>query len=1459
MKKYFVIIVVLALIGAAASYYLIPRSGELALMNMRDKQFDKARAAYETELKNGKLTPEITGRIVDLYLKNSQVNEAIKVLETFTQQNPNNVNALSQLATLYQYAQRPDDYTKTLERLNQLAPDQKNLKALSDLYNAGSEYDKQLGVMEKIVGQEKDKPKSASYYRDIANLQAAQKKPEQAVKTLRELKTKIPGEYAFAQAEIMVSLLLDLNKPDEALAEAQFWAGRKPPLEEIARLVNVLHYKGAPQQALSLATPYKEQAKTNGDMLTELTAVYVTMGKQDEAYALLDGLYAAKALPPAAFGTYMDLMIARGEIDKVQAFVSGIDPASVKESQAIYLVELATERRSDGLMRTINTLFGKQDYLDAHPVFAAVLALANRSKDADSLVAKAEATPELSNEQMGQLSLACSRAFKKACALRLADNLANRKGLTGADIANIGNVYLTIGEYEKGLAFVEERRAVPTTPVFENVWVKLAAANGKTEEVLAWIKTHEATVDGRLLRDVFFLASDNKNTALASRTAELLYQREPSDETKSYMGTAYLMNKQYAEAVPLLRESRGKSDAAESTYIDALVKAGKTDAAFKTELAGYLTERLKNPKLSMKRKQQLLYVLIDAGRGDLALPYIKQNAYASGGSWASLYENILVKQGRKAELHEFWLTQAGKTTSATVKRQAAFNLLNAGYKEDAVKIFAGLADKAAPASADVKQLLYLWGPRPGTEAITWLEKRATASRGNEQAQWLAYLADYNASEQIVRITRANPELLAQDKTLKIYLYALGQTLAHTDNREALRTELRTRIASEENIATLQYYADLAGSYYLTDTARAAYDRMVKLHPEHLEANRKHGVLAFTQADYSASRTSLGYYLAHRSGKNSDEDYLADFYYGELLNRDRKRVEAQRYYFKAIDGVQALSVKPVEAKSVYAQSLFRVGDSEKAFDLYEGLIAKHPDNRTLRADYASTLIEARHYDKARAVLAADRPSSEPRVAQGESRALRLEGNLVKNYTVSANGQEVVLNVHRPAEAIPALRAVLGKTPPPWLSYASAGYDQVLLVSAENTSLSATRSGASVDIIARPAPVAASNELAAQTHLRMQLLASRVDLETGNEKAALKRLNALSPAYLRDAQLMAYTANVENYVGRWRRASTLLADAQKLTPDNEDIAQLKRVIDRQHGQHVKADYEWKQTGKTTENIPTLSGFAYVQPFTRVGFKAQNNRIHAKNITNSGGMVGDFKDDKQRGELYVQNDREDGSHLKGSLYANNDTIGAGGEYGFYHAFGRSVIELDYHKPFWEFPQAVLADASRDRFGIRHEKRLTKTVFLTGNAGYNLYNVDVEDNVQQTINLNFSLIKNLYAVEGKYFSLSYGFDGEYTLSNDKRTTTGGVTYDPFDMPNREVHSLNALGRYEWGENTLLGGSAGWAFDRYGGNGPLFEAYANHWLNDWVEVGARASTGLGVSDSDDDITRLGGHVKVRF
>ncbi len=195
-------------------------------MEMKDKHFEEARGAYEEQLASGNLNIEVVAKLAELYLQIGAIDKAIDVMEKFIADHPTHLEARERLGTYYQYAQRQEDYLRNLEEINRLKPHPDNLKAMSDIYNFNTQYDKQAETLQKLVTTEQGagNVQDAQHFLDLAHIQASNKEYGSAITTLQELKKSQPENFSFAHEELLVSLFFDDKRPEEAASEANEWA-----------------------------------------------------------------------------------------------------------------------------------------------------------------------------------------------------------------------------------------------------------------------------------------------------------------------------------------------------------------------------------------------------------------------------------------------------------------------------------------------------------------------------------------------------------------------------------------------------------------------------------------------------------------------------------------------------------------------------------------------------------------------------------------------------------------------------------------------------------------------------------------------------------------------------------------------------------------------------------------------------------------------------------------------------------------------------------------------------------------------------------------------------------------------------------------------------------------------------------------------------------------------------------
>jgi|GEM_PF-1685683 len=793
-------------------------------------------------------------------------------------------------------------------------------------------------------------------------------------------------------------------------------------------------------------------------------------------------------------------------------------------------------------------------------------------------------------------------------------------------------------------------------------------------------------------------------------------------------------------------------------------------------------------------------------------------------------------------------------TSEETRRMLAFSLLNDGHREDAIYVFRYLAQDKGPDSQEVKDLLYLWGQNLNQEQVAWLSQRATQSTGADFIKWTEYVSSYGDKYSFMVHVADNPAALDHPSIRYKYLTAL----ATSGSKDAFDKGMRGWVNTQNDPRALKDYVDIAKAYGYRDAAVNALTRIDRLAPNNESILKDLGVLTFSQSNYKGAERYINRYLQTRGASKAPQThpFEAYFFKAELLRRAKKNQEAGQFYSQILLDGPAVATT-LQRQSMYYSSQMHLGYHKEAKEGFYGLMEQFPEDKSLLADFMSMLLEYKYYDEAAAVANQFDSSSPYYYPSKGNQALSIQSRHIDSVESLDGGRQLAFHFNRP----------LGDDAPTfdpkeyrWLEGQQTNYDTIVIAAKPGYELRFTPTAKNnVEVIPMGREVSPDEEQRKQADLRLQLLYARLELETGQEQQALTRLKTLEDHYPKDPQLLAYTANAENYTGNWTRAIGLLEQAQEGNPHNEDVATLKHDIERLHADNINIDYEWRRTGKSDEYITTLNG--KVRPTTKLelGGTLQHNRLHASQIRRSfDGQIGDYKAEKERAEVYAAYHFDNGGRLQASGFVNNSTPGGGLYYGFNNALGRSEVLAEYHRPYWDFVEAVKEEATRDRVGIKHTANLTNKTFLSSEASLNRYNIKNINNVAETALLRANVVHQLRSQQ-PYLGVAYGLDREQVIDKEHRNSAVATRYSPFPINSREIHSLTGIVAHNITDSTRAELVGGYAYDRLGQHGPVVEGRITQGLSESVDAQVRARYGTDSNNSANTATSVGGNLKVKF
>lgn len=1038
LKRQYIIIFFLVALAIAGSFMLIPGQQELALMAMKDKNFDAARSAYEKEVTSGSITLEVANNLSDLYLQKGEIKKAIEIMEKFVTANPNNLQGRIKLGRLYQFDQRTDDYTHNLEAINNLKPSSENLDTLSDIYNYKGDYEKQEQTLKNMIAFEKGQ--NPKHYSDLANIQASQHDYAGAISTLHEFQKLTPNYFTFANEMLLVSLLFDEQKPDEATQTAGEWLDSHNNDDEVSDLVNMVHYKGGVTPAENLINHYSQDKLDSMPRLLEASVLLkLSENKDDEVYKHLRSLHDAKKLPPALSGDLLLLSVQRSDRNATHELMKEIPLDSLPEEQVLRLINGALVQDDPVLLAYITSSFQSDEAKTLYPVITAALAVANQSSNAPALLSHLDILG-FSHEKTLEIATICAHFERNECTHHLIDTLPDQTKLSDSEVATVGDIYLQMHEVNKGYSYIHKAQETRHSSAIEHTALRLSAARGQEGEIQAWIDSHPNEATPNMLGDLFYGAYDTGNYSTAVHIAKIYQERYNNDTARSLLANAYVASKQYEQAIKVLRENNlhTRSNQDESNYLVSLTKLASKNPQYRNELVAYANTKLHSDSLSEKQRLELLHTLIDNNETDAAMPYIGNEAMTRGGEWTILYAQLLDKKGRHEEASRFWKTALNDPTlPSSKKEEIAYVLLDNGDKMDAEPVFAELADHADAHSNAIKELMYIWGPKPALVHLQWLEKRYEAATETEKRRWAVLISDAASPDYIQGFVSRHPASIQVPEVADAYFDAqssqgtlAGKSVMYAD--EARKTG---------NTVLLSQYAKAARAAGLKKDARDAYQALINLKPNNYVALREAGTAAFDDADYGSAKTYLGKYITNFTPEkfHDPKAYEAYFYYAEILRRDEEKDNARTYYRRTLVLMEN-TPETVDNINIKAQSQIWSDNVAAGMKTMDSALGQYPDNGNLRREFVNNLIELGQYDKARTLLNNVQNGNAPQNAKTvTSTDLPSFVTPIRNVTPMHHNHELLITFTKKVNVsdINKLRNL------PWVSYTSDGYDSVLV--------------------------------------------------------------------------------------------------------------------------------------------------------------------------------------------------------------------------------------------------------------------------------------------------------------------------------------------------------------------------------------------------------------------------------
>ncbi len=483
-------------------------------------------------------------------------------------------------------------------------------------------------------------------------------------------------------------------------------------------------------------------------------------------------------------------------------------------------------------------------------------------------------------------------------------------------------------------------------------------------------------------------------------------------------------------------------------------------------------------------------------------------------------------------------------------------------------------------------------------------------------------------------------------------------------------------------------------------------------------------------------------------------------------------------------------------------------------------------------------------------------------------------------VEESGQDVVLRYPGPLGRFDA-PALLARADG-GLEAVDAGYDSILLRAAPGVAIRVKAGDAGPRLVLHPHAAPPDPAAADAEELRLGLLEAQVLVLGGSRRAARERLETLRREHPDNAEAAGALAGVETGAGRWLKGLALYQEAARLDPDNAVWPAQAAHLAHEHASRIVQDVDWRRVegGETLVAARTM-GDLRLGLHTRLGAAVEVARLSAPAVRSPDGTVAGFRGLRQRGQVEIRHETEEGAAYVGRLFfgARGPGFGAGWEWP--DDGGRTLAAAEWNRPNWLYVEGVAFDGARDRLSVARTQTLDAAWSGRIEIGLNRYRI-AGTPVARTVAID-GQIRAVPFPSLPFLSAAYALNAEYAQSVRTRAGPDGAPFQPLAVSDREVHAgtvnLDAVLAGEPAEGGAAGGAwtapawtaptwiaptwtahvyGGYGIDRFGRAGPLAGFVSTVRSGAW-DFQLRGSYVDRIGRTGETSAVLGGHAIVRF
>ena len=381
---------------------------------------------------------------------------------------------------------------------------------------------------------------------------------------------------------------------------------------------------------------------------------------------------------------------------------------------------------------------------------------------------------------------------------------------------------------------------------------------------------------------------------------------------------------------------------------------------------------------------------------------------------------------------------------------------------------------------------------------------------------------------------------------------------------------------------------------------------------------------------------------------------------------------------------------------------------------------------------------------------------------------------------------------------------------WVKNVAASYDTLLLQLHQGVTLEQKVSGNDLHLIFTlgKTEINTSEAELSRISLELERLNTLLMLDAGDIEDACDHLKDLLEIHPENIQLMLDIARVEERLHNWRQALGLYELAHALKPYSPSIERAKASLLRTYGSRIRTEAIHNQVGSDNAQLIAkiqgrkLMSNGYVWSLDYTLWDIENDY----GVRHIDGEIKPFYGQRNVLNLGLETELFSGEQ-KIMLFAGDKQSGLGWSYGDAGDYGWAGVQLAWRAPWYEYSEALLYYAYRDRVALNYSNTFGKNISFTSGISTNRYGLDELGEAVKSNQLQMG-IRYWMLSAGTGFSLGYALDKENTYSHLELMDSQGNLFRPLPLESREQQVVDLGWNNRLAEYYYLATHLGYEFD---------------------------------------------------